>query len=81
MAHHEASEHAAEAGEAPAEAGTHETEGAVGAPDVLPVEPAGEGGFDFWLLALLVGVAALVAIQNLWLRRRAQRDGGGDDPT
>jgi len=81
MAHHEASEHAARPDAAPAEAGTHETEGAVGAPDVLPVEPSGEGGFDFWLLVLLVGVAALVAIQNLWLRRRARGEGGKDDPS
>ena len=47
-------------------------EGAVGIPSEAPVESS--GGFDFWLFGLLVGVAALIAVQNLWLRRKAKRD-------
>ena len=53
------------------------TEAAAGVPDVIPVEAAdADSGFDFWLFGLLLGVAVLIAIQNLWLRRRAQ---AGDD--
>jgi len=54
----------------------HESnEGAVGAPEALPTEAVDtDQGFDFWLFALLLGVAVLVSIQNLWLRRKAQRE-------
>ncbi|MGH0036442.1 MAG: hypothetical protein ACQGVK_15550 [Myxococcota bacterium] len=41
-----------------------------------PPSPAGDdsGGFDFVLLAVLFVLAGLVAVQNVWLRRRAQRE-------
>jgi len=49
--------------------------GVPGGPPALPPAPEpSDGGFDYWLLALLAGVALLVAIQNLWLRRRAERE-------
>jgi hypothetical protein len=77
---HEASEAApleAEAGEAlDAVEGGGYGQGEVGTSPTLPKMPEeGEGGFDYWLFGLLVLVAALVAVQNLWLRRRAQREG------
>jgi len=45
-------------------------------------ESAGEGGFNYGLAGLMVVVVLLICIQNIWLRRRAQReqsksDGGG----
>ncbi|MBW2312568.1 MAG: hypothetical protein JRH10_00135 [Deltaproteobacteria bacterium] len=49
------------------------TEAAAGVPDALPLEPTDpDSGFDFWLFGLLLGVAVLVALQNLWLRRKAK---------
>jgi hypothetical protein len=54
----------------------HESSGAtVAAADViLPEGSETEQGFDFWLFGLLLGVAVLVSIQNLWLRRKARRE-------
>jgi len=51
------------------------TAGALGTPPTLP-KAADEGGFDYWLFGLLAAVAILVSVQNLWLRRRARKEGG-----
>jgi hypothetical protein len=45
-------------------------------------ESAGGSGFNYGLAGLMVVVVLLVCIQNIWLRRRAEReqsrsDGGG----
>ena len=37
-----------------------------------------EGGFDFLLLGVLLALATLIAVQNLWLRRRARSEGSGE---
>jgi hypothetical protein len=56
------------------------TQGALGTPPEPPVAPdEAEPGFDFWLFGLLVLVVVLVSIQNVWLRRRAERERGPDD--
>lgn len=71
MAHHERTDGAT--------AADRPTEGALGTPPDPPVAPdAAEPGFNFWLFGLLVLVVALVSIQNVWLRRRAQRESGED---
>ena len=53
-------------------------EGAVEVPSEAPAAEAapGGGGFDFWLLGVLLLVAGLVTVQNVWLRRTARRERG-----
>lgn len=49
---------------------------------IQPAPPAGpepgaaddSSGLNPWLLAALLGVAVLVSIQNLWLRRKGERE-------
>ena len=36
--------------------------------------PEPEGGFDVGLFLVLLAVVALVCLQNVWLRRRADRE-------
>jgi len=52
---------------------------ALGVPPPAPPPEEG-GGFNFMLFGLLLGVAVLVAVQNLWLRRRAKRQGDAEEP-
>ncbi len=48
-------------------------EGEVGTPYASAETPEG-GGFDFIVFGLIVAVVVLVAIQNVWLRRKAERE-------
>jgi hypothetical protein len=45
-----------------------------------PDYPAGEadpaGGVNLPLLLVLLGILLLVSLSNVWLRRRAEREGG-----
>jgi hypothetical protein len=55
------------------------TEQAAAPPD-LP-EAAGEptGGVNLPLLGVLLLILVLVSLSNVWLRRRAEREGGEDE--
>jgi hypothetical protein len=48
--------------------------------DQGPADTADSSGeFNVWFLLLMVLVVGLVAVQNLWLRRRAEREAKSDD--
>ena len=51
------------------------TQGTVAVADE-PAPDASSGGFDPLLLGVLLLVAALVTVQNVWLRRKARRERG-----
>ena len=55
--------------------GTSTLEGEVGTPP-LPSDPAPaeNGGVDFWVFGLVAVVVALISVQNVWLRRKAERE-------
>ncbi|MGH0030771.1 MAG: hypothetical protein ACQGVC_13330 [Myxococcota bacterium] len=63
----------------PEDAPTTRTEQTQPPPDAYPTAEA-PGGTNLGLVALFVAIVVLVAVQNLWLRRRAEREARGDVP-